>query len=324
MSEAAAIILAAGKSTRMKSDLPKVLHEVCGRPMLAGVLDACEQAGVTRTVVVVGHGRDAVIAAFADREGITWVEQPEQKGTGHAALVCEPALSGYQGPTLVIAGDMPLIRSCTVEKLLEQHSATGDGVTLATSIFDDPAGYGRIARDDRGRLSEIVEEVDCTLEQRRIKEVNISYYCFDTRCMFEALHQVTPDNAKGEYYITDAVRILLRNGHGAGAVPAVDPCDAMGINSRADLARVNAVMQDRIQQDWMCRGVTIIDTANTWIDAQCEIGADTTIHPFSRICRGSRIGQGCQIGPFALIMEDEPVVSGGVVGPVALAKAIQP
>ena len=146
----------------MKSDLPKVLHEVCGRPMLACVLDACEQAGVDQKVVVVGHGKGVVIKALADREGITWVEQPEQKGTGHAALVCEPVLAHHRGPTLVIAGDMPLIRPSTIETLLQQHAKTGDGVTLATSIFPDPAGYGRIMRDEGGQLSGIVEQVDCT------------------------------------------------------------------------------------------------------------------------------------------------------------------
>ena len=245
--QAAAIILAAGKSTRMNSDLAKVLHEVCGRPMLALVLDACEEAGVERIVVVVGYGKDAVRRAFADRQRITWVEQTDQKGTGHAALVCRQVLGGFSGPTLVIAGDMPLIRAETIRTLLEQHARTGDSVTLATSIFDDPAGYGRITRTPSGRLSGIVEDIDCTVAQRRIKEVNISYYCFDTRRMFEALDKVRPDNAKGEYYITDAVRILIEGGHGAGAVPAVDPRDAMGVNSREDLARVDVLMQSRMR-----------------------------------------------------------------------------
>ncbi|MEE9295420.1 MAG: NTP transferase domain-containing protein [Phycisphaerae bacterium] len=245
MANSAAIILAAGKSTRMAGDKPKVLHEVCGRSMLACVLDACAEAGVERIVVVVGCGKDAVIDACADREGITWVEQVEQKGTGHAALVCEEVLGRFDGQTIVLAGDMPLVRSETLSGLLADNAASGDAVTLATSIFEDPSGYGRIARDGAGRFTGIVEEADCTDRQRAIREVNISYYCFDNRRMFEALHAITPDNSQGEYYITDAVRILLEKGYGAGARATVAPADAMGVNSSADLEVVNTLMLER-------------------------------------------------------------------------------
>jgi len=241
----AAIILAAGRSTRMKSDLPKVLHEVGGVPMLRHVVEACKAAGVERLMVVVGHGKEAVMGAFAGDAQITWVEQKEQKGTGHAVLACEPELGRFQGRTLVIAGDMPLIRPETLTALLKENESTGDGVTLATSMFDDPSGYGRITRDAAGRLTGIVEQADSTPEQRKIKEVNVSYYCFDNQRMFEALHQVSCDNAKGEYYITDAVRILLSAGQGAGATASVDQVDATGVNSPEDLAMVNAFMAKR-------------------------------------------------------------------------------
>ena len=324
MNAPAAIILAAGKSTRMKSDLPKVLHEVCGRSMLGHVLAACEQAGVRSPLVVVGHGKERVKGAFADRNGIRWVEQPEQKGTGHAALMCEPELVGFDGAVLVIAGDMPLIRAETLGMILTEHRQSGNGVTLATSVLDDPAGYGRIVRDDRGRLRDIVEDVDCTSEQRAIREVNISYYCFDSRRMLEVLHRIRPDNAKGEHYITDAVRMMIADGHGAGALAAVDPQDAAGINSQADLAWINALMQRRIQHEWMDRGVTIVDAASTWIEVDCDIGADTVIHPFTHIARGSRIGQGCQIGPFACVTEDEPVTPGGVLRHAPSVRATAP
>ena len=315
MAETAAIILAAGKSTRMNSALPKVLHEVCGQPMLSYVIGACRGAGVDRIVVVVGYGKEQVLAAYDEGDALTWVTQSDQRGTGHAALMCEDALAGFSGAVLVIAGDMPLIRSETVEKLLSEHARTGDGVTLATSIFDDPTGYGRIVRDDAGRLSDIVEHADCTDAQREIKEVNISYYCFNAGRMFETLHRITPDNAKGEYYITDAVRILLEDGHGARAIAAVDPSDAMGINSRADLARVNSIMQRRIQDEWMMQGVTIVDTSSTWIENRCEIGKDTTIHPFSFLGAGSRIGAGCRVGPFASVRGDEPIAAGSTFSP---------
>ena len=245
MRATAAVILAAGKSTRMKSDLPKVLHEVGGVPMLKHVVEACKAVGAERVVVVVGHGKQAVMAAFANDPLLTWVEQVEQKGTGHAVLACEAELGSFQGRTLVIAGDMPLIRPETLTGLLAENGSTGDSVTLATSIFDDPTSYGRITRDAAGHLTGIVEHADCSPEQREIKEVNVSYYCFDNRRMFEALRQVTCDNVKGEYYITDAVRILLSAGHGAGATASVDQADATGVNSPEDLDLVNSLMKNR-------------------------------------------------------------------------------
>lgn len=252
MSSTAAVILAAGKSTRMKSDLPKVLHEVCGVPMLKHVVEACKTAGAERVVVVIGHGKDLVMKAFAKYPRITWVEQVKQKGTGHAVLACESELASFQGRTLVIAGDMPLIRSATLKALLVENESTGDSVTLATSLFDDPSSYGRITRDAAGRLTGIVEHADCTPQQREIKEVNVSYYCFDNVRMFEALRQVTCDNAKGEYYITDAVRILLSGGHGAGATASVDQADATGVNSLKDLKLVNSLMKNRTNR---CRAI---------------------------------------------------------------------
>jgi UDP-N-acetylglucosamine diphosphorylase/glucosamine-1-phosphate N-acetyltransferase len=247
MAQTAAVILAAGKSTRMNSDLPKVLHPVCGRSMLGHVIDACRAVGVDRLVVVVGHRKDLVIDAFSNESGITWVEQTEQLGTGHAVLACEAALGDFEGQTLVIAGDMPLLRSETLRELLEANASTSDSVTLATSIFDDPTSYGRIVRDESGNLVGIVEHADCTDEQRAIREVNISYYCFDNRKLFSSMHDVTPNNTKGEYYITDAVRILIGKGERAAALPIVDPEDAFGVNSQADLAMVNETMHRRNQ-----------------------------------------------------------------------------
>lgn len=316
MGRRAAIVLAAGKSTRIKSDLPKVLHEVCGQPMLAYVLDACTAVGLERLLVVVGVGKEAVIEAFGDRSDITWVEQREQKGSGHAVQVCEPELADFDGQTLVIAGDMPLIRSETVEALLDENSKAGDALTLATSILDDPSGYGRIVRDDEGRLVGIVEHADCSPDQLAIDEVNVSYYCFDTKRMLEALGKLTPRNVQGEYYITDTLELLRRDGHPVGAIAAVDPEDAMGINSRVDLAVVTGTMQGRIQNDWMESGVTIVDPQSTWIDARCRIGPDTVIHPFSHIGLRAKIGAGCRIGPFARVDAGEEIESGRSVGPV--------
>ncbi len=310
----AAIILAAGRSTRMVTDLPKVLHEVCGRPMLAYVIDACRAAGIQRLIVVVGYRKEDVIAAFQGEPGVSFVDQADQKGTGHAVMVCRDALADFEGDVVVIAGDMPLVRSETLELLLDTHQSRTSAVTLATAVLPDPTGYGRIIRDKYGNLEGIVEESDCTPAQREIREVNPSYYCFDKRLLFEALEQVRPDNVKGEYYLTDALHILVGRGHRALAITAVPPEDAMGINSREHLAEVGRVMQNRIQRGLMASGVTIVDPPNTWIDVRAEIGRDTVIHPFSYIHGHVRIGRRCSIGPFAYLREGTVLADDVVVG----------
>jgi bifunctional UDP-N-acetylglucosamine pyrophosphorylase / glucosamine-1-phosphate N-acetyltransferase len=310
----AAIIMAAGKSTRMVTSLPKVLHEICGRPMLAYVIDACRAAGIQRIACVVGYQKEAVIQAFEREPGISWVEQTEQKGTGHAVMVCREALEDFDGNLLVIAGDMPLVRSDTLELLIQRHEKERSAVTLATAVLENPAGYGRIIRDEYGNLEGIVEEGDCSPEQRKIKEVNPSYYCFDKSMLFTALERVRPDNVKGEYYITDALHILIQSGHRAVAVTAVAAEDAMGINSRQNLAEVGRIMQDRIQRNLMNKGVTIVDPVNTWIDVRAEIGQDTVIYPFSYINGHVKIGSRCIVGPFAYLREGTVLKDDVVVG----------
>jgi bifunctional UDP-N-acetylglucosamine pyrophosphorylase / glucosamine-1-phosphate N-acetyltransferase len=310
----AAIILAAGKSTRMVTALPKVLHEICGRPMLSYVIDACRAAGIDRIVCVVGYQKDAVIHAFEGEQGISWVEQKEQKGTGHAAMVCRDALADFEGNLLVIAGDMPLLRTETLQLLVQRHEKERSAVTLATAILDNPTSYGRIIRDEYGNLEGIVEEGDCTPEQRKITEINPSYYCFDKSLLFKALDQVRPDNVKGEYYITDALHILIQAGHRAVAVTAVPAEDAMGINSRQNLAEVGRILQDRIQRNLMNKGVTIVDPVNTWIDVRAEIGQDTVIYPFTYINGRVKIGCRCVIGPFAYLREGTVVKDDVVAG----------
>jgi bifunctional UDP-N-acetylglucosamine pyrophosphorylase / glucosamine-1-phosphate N-acetyltransferase len=310
----AAIILAAGKSTRMVTDMPKVLHEVCGRPMLAYVIDACRAAGVERMIVVVGYRKDDIIAAFPDEPDVTWVEQTEQRGTGHAAKVCAEALKDFDGNLVVIAGDMPLVRSETLSLLVETHERENSAVTLATALLEDSTGYGRILRDTYGNLLGIVEESDCNEVQRQIKEINPSYYCFDKKLLFSALGQLRPDNVKGEYYITDALKILVRGGHRAIAITAVAAEDAMGVNSREQLAEVGRVMQNRIQRNLMIHGVTIVDPNNTWIDVRACIGQDSVIYPFTYIHGRVKIGKRCTVGPFAYIREGTELKDNVVVG----------
>lgn len=324
--ESAAVILAAGKSTRMKSGLPKVLHEVCGRPMLAYVLDACRDAGVDQIHVVVGHEKERVIEAFSgDRRAssdpeITWTVQEAQKGTGHAVMCCREELAKFTGSVLVIAGDMPLVRRETLASLLESRAETGDAVTMATTILDNPSGYGRIIRDDEGRLERIVEDRDCTAKQKEIHEVNPSYYCFDGAKLFDSLDSITPDNAKGEYYITDVVHILRDSGAGVSAIVAVAAEDAVGVNSRLDLAVVSRVMQDRIQLAHMEEGVTIVDPDNTWIESGATIGVDTVIYPFTFIERSAIVGAGCRIGPLVRVCGGESVEDGAEVCPPTMSE----
>lgn len=314
-SQTTAIILAAGKSTRMQSDLPKVLHEICGRPMLGYTLEACRIAGVDRLLIVIGHGKEEVIRRFESEPDLVWIEQTEQKGTAHAVLCCRDALDGFEGSVLVVAGDMPLVRRTTLAGLVETRVSRGDALTLATMMLEDPTGYGRIIRDEEGRLEDIIEDRDCTPEQRKVHEVNPSYYCFDSRRVFEALDQVKPAPGKGEYYVTDAVRILREAGYGVSVGATVSPEDAMGINSRLDLSTVGRVMQDRIQLALMNDGVTIVDPDNTWIEAGVLIGRETIVYPFTLIGAGALIGEGCRLGPFVRVGRGEVVEDGSTVGP---------
>jgi len=242
----AAIILAAGKGTRMKSDLPKVLHPVRGRPMLAYVIDACRSAGCERLICVIGHQAQSVQAAFAHLDHqVGWVIQQPQLGTGHAVMVCRSQLEQLDGPVLVLAGDGPLIRPRTLRQLMDTHTAAGAACTLATSILGDPGRYGRIVRDRRGELEGIVEALDAAPEQLAIREVNVSLYCFDAQALRGVLNELTNHNAKGEYYLTDTLALLRQAGAKLAAVPAVPSQDVLSINTLEELAQVERLMRQR-------------------------------------------------------------------------------
>ncbi|MBS3733497.1 MAG: NTP transferase domain-containing protein [Phycisphaerae bacterium] len=244
---ATAIILAAGKGTRMKSDTAKVLHTVCGRPMVAYVIDACRAAGCERLLVVVGHQAQNVRDAFAgDDADITWVEQREQLGTGHAVMVCRESLDRVTGPVLVLAGDGPLVRGETLRTLLDRHADAGAAVTLATSILDEPGRYGRIVRDADGALTGVVEYLDADADHRDIHEVNVSLYCFDAAALRSAVDRLDNANAKGEYYLTDAIGLLKADGATLAAVPAVPPEDVLSINTVEQLEQVERIMHRRL------------------------------------------------------------------------------
>jgi bifunctional UDP-N-acetylglucosamine pyrophosphorylase/glucosamine-1-phosphate N-acetyltransferase len=298
----------------MNTQLPKVLHEVCGRPMLAYVLDACREAGVSRILVVVGYGKEQIIERYRGDADIVFVEQAEQKGTGHAVMCCREHLQGFAGQTLILCGDGPLIRGETLKVLIQKHESEKSAATLATTILENPTGYGRIVRDSYGNMQGIVEENDCNEAQKRIREVNPAYYCFNTPVLLEAVEQITPNNVKNEYYLTDAIHILIGSGHKVVAITAVAPEDAMGVNNRAQLSQASKIMQARIQEKLMNNGVTIVDPPNTWIDARAEIGQDTVIEPFTYIHGQVKIGRNCRVGPFAYVRDDSVLGDDVVLG----------
>ncbi len=314
MAERVAIILAAGVSSRMNTQIAKVLHEVCGRPMLAYVLDACRQVGVGKIYVVVGFSSEEVKEQFAGSNDIVWVEQDEQLGTAHAVMCCKKYLKDFEGETLILCGDGPLIRAGTLKRLIEMHESGQSAATLATAILDDPRGYGRIVRDAYGNMQGIVEDSDCTPGQLAIKEINPSNYLFNNKVLFEALEKVKPDNVKKEYYLTDAVSGIIGTGHKVEAITALSPEEAVGINSRAQLSEASKIMQRRIQRELMENGVTIVDPDNTWIDARAQIGQDTVIEPFTYIHGEVKIGRGCRIGPFAYLRHGTVLKNDVVLG----------
>lgn len=244
-----AIILAAGKGTRMNSDLPKVCHEVGGRPMVCAVVDACLEAGCGRVVVVVGYEQGLVRSALEGYDGrVAFAEQPEQLGTGHAVGCARGEFEGEQPgqhDVFVLAGDGPLIRAGTLEALLDRHRSAGAAATLATSVIADPSGYGRIVRDGSGRFVGIVEQKNATESELAIREVNPSYYCFDAARLFAALERVGRDGVSGEYYVTDVPGLLLGDGERVEVIDAVPPEDILSINTLEQLAQVDRVFRSR-------------------------------------------------------------------------------
>ena len=244
----AAIVLAAGKGKRMNSDLPKVVHQVAGEPMVRWVVRACREAGANPIVLVIGHGGETVRNAFAgDDSDIRYAVQDQQLGTGHATLCAKSALGDdFDGDVLVLAGDGPLIRSQTIAIMHQRHVETGAAATLATSVIPDPTGYGRIVRDSDGRFDAIVEHKNASEAQLAIREVYPSYACFDARLLFEMLNLVAPDQVTNEYYVTDVFRMLKDRGRRVEIVEAVPPEDVLSINTPQQLAEVDAILRKRL------------------------------------------------------------------------------
>ncbi len=295
MSELVAVILAAGKGTRMKSKLPKVLHKVGGKPMLQHVLDAAEVAGAARKVVIVGHEAELVEAMVGEQAQIA--VQAEQLGTGHAVMQTEAALKDFCGTVMIICGDTPLLEGTELHKFYEAHLASQAAATVLTAVMEEPAGYGRILRDSKGNVAGIVEEKDASSEQKSIKEINTGIYCVQAPLLFEVLSTLTCDNAQGEYYLTDVLAKLNAMDEKVGGVVTADSDMIMGINSRHQLAEAEGIMRHRVLERLMDSGVTIMDPVSTFVEKDVEVSADTIIYPYTWLEGTTKIGEDCQIGP---------------------------
>jgi bifunctional UDP-N-acetylglucosamine pyrophosphorylase / glucosamine-1-phosphate N-acetyltransferase len=294
----AVIVLAAGEGTRMKSRIPKVLHPLAGRSLLGHALAAAGELGPQHLVVVAGHGRDQVSAEAARHApGVCVVVQDRLAGTGHAVRMATEALGIMPGIVVVTYADMPLLRAQTLAALVREHAAAGNAVTVLTARADDPAGYGRIVRDESGALAEIVEEADATPAQRGIDEINSGCYAFDGELLADAVKRIATGNAQGQEYLTDVVAIMRGDGHRAGTVLAADPAEIQGVNDRVQLAAARRAYNDRLLEQWMRDGVTIVDPATTWIDADVKIGQDTEIRPGTQLEGRTAVGEGATIGP---------------------------
>jgi len=321
----AVIVLAAGEGTRMKSRIPKVLHPLCGRSMLGHVLAAAGELDPLRTVVVAGRGREQVSEEAARyAPDVAVVVQDRQAGTGHAVRMVIEALGIMPGVVLVAYGDMPLLRSQTLAALAREHAAAGNAITVLTARVADPSGYGRIVRDQRGRLAEIVEDADATPEQRAIDEINSGCYAFDGSLLADAVKRVATSNAQGQEYLTDVVAILRGDGHLAGTVLAADPGEIQGVNDRVQLAQVRRAYNDRLLEAWMRAGVTIVDPAATWIDADVTIGQDTEIWPNTYLQGRTTVGAGARVGPGAQVRDSTVGDNAAVAHAVCVQAEIGP
>ena len=296
-----AIVMAAGKGTRMKSKNSKLVQKIYGKEIVKRAVENAQKAGVRDIVAVVGYKKEEVMKVLGDN--IKYAYQDEMLGTGHAVMQAKQYVKGKKGKVLVLNGDVPLIRPETLNKLIEKSIENKEYATLLTAIYDDPTGYGRIVRDEGGNIEGIVEEKDTTPEQKKIKEINAGIYCFDIEALLKALEKVTPNNKQGEYYITDVIQIMNDSGLKTGAVLVEDNTEILGINDRIQLGILTKVLQMRINTELMKNGVTIEDTNTTYIYDDVEIGMDTVIHPNTTIKSGVTIGEDCEIGPNSYIRE---------------------
>lgn len=296
MTSRAIVVLAAGKGTRMKSDLVKVLHPLAGTPMLSFILNLARSLRPNRLVVVVGSQRDLVKQQFSAAD-VIFVDQEEQLGTGHAVSAASQALKGFQGTVLILCADVPLLTEGTVRKFLQSHEDSQATLSVLTTKLENPRGYGRVFRGEDKQLLRIVEDKDLRAEEETIREINTGIYCVEAGFLFSALSSLSDQNAQKEYYLTEIVEKASSQGKKAMAYVAEEPFEVMGINTRLDLAKANQYLRQKIAERHMLEGVTLMDPQTTYIDRQVEIGRDTTIYPNCYLLGKTSLGEGCVVEP---------------------------
>jgi bifunctional UDP-N-acetylglucosamine pyrophosphorylase / glucosamine-1-phosphate N-acetyltransferase len=295
MSNRYAIILAAGQGTRMKSKLYKVLHPVCGKPMVQHVIDQVKSLYINEIVTIVGHGAEKVKDQLGEHS--QYALQAEQLGTAHAVQQAGDMLADKEGVTIVVCGDTPLIKAETMEALFKHHEETNAKATILTARAEDPTGYGRIVRNAEGFVEKIVEHKDANEQERSINEINTGTYCFDNKMLFEAIQNVSNDNVQGEYYLPDVIEILKNEGEIVSAYVTDNFAETLGVNDRVALAEAERTMKKRINEYHMRNGVSLIDPDNTYIGPDVKVGQDTVIFPGTTLSGSTVIGSECQIGP---------------------------
>lgn len=306
------VILAAGEGKRMKSAYGKVSHALAGRPIISYVLEAARTLAPEKTAVVIGYDAERVQKAAG--EGVEFILQEEQRGTGHAVIQARPFFEGFEGDLLLLSGDVPLITSKTLQMLLDAHRVAGAACTLLTALLKNPTGYGRVIRRANGKPCRIVEEKDADRFQKAVEEINSGIYLFDAPSLLGVLDLISSENRQREFYITDAVELLAAAGKTIEAICAEEPGEILGINSREELAKMEKLLQQRIQKAHMLNGVTIVDPATTYIEGTVEIGRDTIIYPFSVLSGPARIGIDCRVGPFSHVRQGTIIEDGAEVG----------
>jgi bifunctional UDP-N-acetylglucosamine pyrophosphorylase/glucosamine-1-phosphate N-acetyltransferase len=322
---AAVAVLAAGQGTRMRSAVPKVLHTLGGRSLLGHVLAAAEPLNAGATVVVVGAGRGLVEEHLAQvAPGALPVVQEEQRGSGHAAAVALDAVPDLEGPVLLVNGDAPLLRAATVAGLVEAHRAAGNVLTVLTAEVEDPTGLGRIVRDADGNVRAIVEERDATAGQRAICEINAGVYVGDAAALRRALARISTDNDQGEQYFTDVLGLLVDEGASVGGHVADDPDDVLGCNDRRELAARRRTLNDRVLDDLMRSGVTVVDPQTTWVDVTCSVGVDAVLEPGTQLRGTTTVGSGALVGPDSTLVDTEVGERASVVRAHCLQAVIGP
>src|SRR6187551_1989819 len=298
------VILAAGQGTRMKSQLPKVLHPIACRAMVEHVLDTAAAVAPATVTVVVGHGGASIRERLANRPGVAFAVQEPQLGTAHALQQTEPQLAGKTGTLILLSGDVPLLTGHTLERLLAAHTAANAAATVVTAVVERPYGYGRIVRLD-GQIARIVEERDASPAERQIREINSGIYAFDLAPLFDALRGIASQNAQGEFYLTDLVSIYRRRKLQVETHMVENAEEIRGINSRTELAEVSRLVRQKKNEELMAAGVTFIDPATTYVDPEAEIAADTVLHPGVVIEGRTRIGAACEIQAYVRISDSE-------------------